>query len=52
MSEAAKERDASRKIIAAMKAKGLTFDLARQPDPNGDRVRIVMTAKFLKYKKN
>ncbi len=22
-----------------------------EPDPNGDRVRIVMTGKFLKYKK-
>ena len=27
------------------------LDLARQADPNGDRVRIVMTGKFLKYKK-
>jgi len=27
------------------------LDLTRQPDPNGDRVRIVMTGKFLKYKK-
>jgi len=26
--------------------------LTRQPDPNGDRVRIVMTGKFLKYKKS
>jgi len=24
----------------------------RQPDPHGDRVKIVMTGKFLKYKKD
>ena len=28
------------------------LDLTRQPDPNGDRVKIVMTGKFLKYKKD
>jgi cyanate lyase len=27
------------------------IDLTRQPDPAGDRVRIVMTGKFLKHKK-
>ena len=34
-----------------MSAIDFDLDLARQPDPNGDRVRIVMTGKFLKYKK-
>jgi cyanate lyase len=35
-----------------MSAIDFDLDLTRQPDPNGDRVRIVMTGKFLKYKKN
>lgn len=34
-----------------MSAIDFDLDLTRQPDPNGDRVRIVMTGKFLKYKK-
>jgi len=34
-----------------MSAIDFDLDLSRQPDPNGDRVRIVMTGKFLKYKK-
>ena len=35
-----------------MSAIDFDLDLTRQPDPNGDRVRIVMTGKFLKYKKD
>lgn len=27
------------------------LDLTRQPDPKGDRVKIVMTGKFLTYKR-
>ena len=34
-----------------MSAIDFDLDLSRQPDPAGDRVRIVMTGKFLKYKK-
>jgi len=34
-----------------MSASDFDLDLTRQPDPNGDRVKIVMTGKFLKYKK-
>ncbi|MGH6866514.1 MAG: cyanase [Methyloceanibacter sp.] len=34
-----------------MSAIDFDLDLTRQPDPNGDRVRIVLTGKFLKYKK-
>lgn len=33
-----------------MSAIDFDLDLTRQPDPNGDRVKIVMTGKFLKYK--
>ena len=35
-----------------MSAIDFDLDLTRQPDPAGDRVRIVMTGKFLKYKKD
>jgi cyanate lyase len=35
-----------------MSAIDFDLDLTRQPDPNGDRVKIVMTGKFLKYKKS
>lgn len=35
-----------------MSAIDFDLDLSRQPDPNGDRVRIVMTGKFLKYKQD
>ena len=35
-----------------MSAIDFDLDLTRQADPNGDRVRIVMTGKFLKYKKD
>ena len=35
-----------------MSAIDFDLDLTRQPDPNGDRVRIVMTGKFLKYRKD
>jgi cyanate lyase len=35
-----------------MSAIDFDLDLTRQPDPNGDRVRIIMTGKFLKYKKS
>jgi len=35
-----------------MSAIDFDLELTRQPDPNGDRVRIVMTGKFLKYKKS
>src|SRR5262245_21736440 len=35
-----------------MSAIDFDLDLTRQPDPNGDRVRIVMTGKFLKYNKS
>ena len=35
-----------------MSAIDFDLDLSRQPDPHGDRVRIVMTGKFLKYKKS
>ena len=35
-----------------MSAIDFDLDLSRQPDPNGDRVRIVMTGKLLKYKKS
>jgi cyanate lyase len=34
-----------------MSAIDFDLDLRRQPDPRGDRVTIVMTGKFLKYKK-
>jgi len=34
-----------------MSAIDFDLDLSRQPDPHGDRVKIVMTGKFLKYKK-
>jgi cyanate lyase len=34
-----------------MSAIDFDLDLTREPDPNGDRVKIVMTGKFLKYKK-
>jgi cyanate lyase len=34
-----------------MSAIDFDLDLTRQPDPNGDRVKIIMTSKFLKYKK-
>ena len=34
-----------------MSAIDFDLDLTRQADPNGDRVHIVMTGKFLKYKK-
>jgi cyanate lyase len=35
-----------------MSAIDFDLDLTRQSDPNGDRVRIVISGKFLKYKKN
>ena len=35
-----------------MSAIDFDLDLSRHPDPNGDRVRIVMTGKFLTYKKS
>jgi cyanate lyase len=35
-----------------MSAIDFDLDLTRQPDPHGDRVQIVMTGKFLKYKKD
>ena len=35
-----------------MSAIDFDLDLSRQPDPHGDRVKIVMTGKFLKYKKD
>jgi cyanate lyase len=35
-----------------MSAIDFDLDLTRQPDPAGDRVTIVMTGKFLKYKKS
>ena len=34
-----------------MSASDFDLDLTRHVDPNGDRVKIVMTGKFLKYKK-
>jgi cyanate lyase len=34
-----------------MSAIDFDLDLSREPDPAGDRVKIVMTGKFLKYKK-
>jgi hypothetical protein len=34
-----------------MSVNDFELDLVRQPDPNGDRVKIVMTGKFLKSKK-
>jgi cyanate lyase len=34
-----------------MSASDFDLDLTRHPDPNGDRVKIVMTGRFLKYKK-
>ena len=33
-----------------MSAIDFTMDIGRQPDPNGDRVKINITGKFLKYK--
>lgn len=33
-----------------MSAIDFSMDLKRQPDPNGDRVNIVMSGKFLPYK--
>jgi cyanate lyase len=33
-----------------MSAIDFSMDIAREPDPNGDRVRIVMSGKFLPYK--
>jgi cyanate lyase len=35
-----------------MSAIDFNLDLTQQPDPNGDSVRIVMSGKFLKYKKS
>jgi cyanate lyase len=35
-----------------MSAIDFDLDLTRQLDPHGDRVKIVMTGKFLKYKKD
>jgi cyanate lyase len=35
-----------------MSAIDFDLDLTRQSDPHGDRVKIVMTGKFLKYKKD
>ena len=34
-----------------MSAIDFDMSLERQPDPKGDRVKIVMTGKFLQYKK-
>jgi cyanate lyase len=34
-----------------MSAIDFDLELSRQPDPSRDRVKIVMTGKFLKYKK-
>jgi cyanate lyase len=34
-----------------MSAIDFDLDLSREPNPDGDRVKIVMTGKFLKYKK-
>lgn len=33
-----------------MSAIDFDFEMARQPDPNGDRVRITMSGKFLPYR--
>jgi cyanate lyase len=33
-----------------MSAIDFSMDLQREPDPKGDRVRIVMSGKFLPYK--
>jgi cyanate lyase len=33
-----------------MSAIDFRMDIQREPDPNGDRVRIVMSGKFLPYK--
>ncbi len=33
-----------------MSAIDFSMDIAREPDPKGDRVRIVMSGKFLPYK--
>lgn len=33
-----------------MSAIDFSMDLQRQPDPNGDRVKVVMSGKFLPYK--
>ena len=33
-----------------MSAIDFKMDLAREPDPNGDRVKIIMSGKFLPYK--
>ncbi|NMG68424.1 cyanate hydratase, partial [Azoarcus indigens] len=33
-----------------MSAIDFNMDLTREPDPKGDRVRIVMSGKFLPYK--
>jgi cyanate lyase len=35
-----------------MSAIDFDLDLTRQPDLNGDRVKVVMSGKFLKYKKD
>ena len=35
-----------------MSAIDFDLDLSRQADPNGDRVKIVMSGKFLKYEKD
>jgi len=35
-----------------MSAIDFDLDLSRQADPNGDRVKIVVSGKFLKYKKD
>jgi len=34
-----------------MSAIDYEMDISREPDPNGDRVKIVMSGKFLKFKK-
>ncbi len=33
-----------------MSAIDFSMDMQRQPDPKGDRVKIVMSGKFLSYK--
>jgi cyanate lyase len=33
-----------------MSAIDFSMDLQRQPDPNGDRVKVVLSGKFLPYK--
>lgn len=37
--------------VSIMWCADFDMDISRQPDPKGDRVKVVMTGKFLPYKR-